>query len=101
MYDRAAQKKREWVTCDGGPLLLIPEPLLTFWEGSSPPSGGRVVAATFRSNPDGPATDYDRACDVSGLGVIPVGPGHALVLNDDEPFPTTEVGQRSHRADLG
>src|SRR6185295_2304307 len=38
---------------------------------------------------DGPATDYDRACDVDDwLGLIDVGEGKGLVLGSD-PFMTT------------
>lgn len=76
------------VGTDGGPLLLIPGRHLLEWEGSDPPTGGRVVQATFRcADPDMPATDYDLACDVREyLGVIPVGAGTALVLGG-EPLP--------------
>jgi hypothetical protein len=80
-----------WVTCDGGPHLLIAEELATLWEGSDPPSRGRVVHARFRSNsePGAVATDYDAACDVDDLvGVIPVGQGAALVLGDEVPMST-------------
>lgn len=49
---------------DGGPLLVAPEPVVRVWEGTDPPSGGRVVEAGVRWNePDAPACDYDRACD--------------------------------------
>ena len=76
-----------WIESNGGPLLLAPAALLTAWEGASPPAGSRVIEARFRWDPDGPATDYDRACDVSGYaGVIPVGSGWALVIGD-EPSP--------------
>jgi hypothetical protein len=78
--------KLEWVCCDGGPHLLMPTELLAAWEGTAPPSNGRVVQARFRytMEPDDPATDYDLACDVEEvLGVIPVGAGEALVLNGD------------------
>ena len=77
-----------WIDSNGGPLLLLPLDLLGNWGGIEPPKR-RVVKAEFRWNPDGPATDYDRACDVKGyLGNIDVGAGHALVLGD-EPMPTT------------
>jgi hypothetical protein len=53
------------------------------WEGVSEPSHGRVVRARHRFDPTGPATDYDRACDVTGwLGVISVGRGRGVVLAD-------------------
>jgi hypothetical protein len=71
-----------WVRTTGGPHLVIPERYAPAWEGCFAPSEGRTVEATFRYNPEGPATDYDRACDVSGwLGVIPAGRGQALVLS--------------------
>lgn len=74
-----------WMSTEGGPHLVLPEKYASAWEGWASPSGGRVVEAIFRCNPDGPATDYDRACSVSGwLGVIPVGQGQALVLSGDD-----------------
>jgi hypothetical protein len=73
-----------WVNTTGGPRLVLPERYAAAWEGCYAPSGGRTVEAAFRFNPEGPATDYDRACDVSGwLGVIGVGRGQALVLSGD------------------
>jgi hypothetical protein len=40
--------------------------------------------AEFRWRGEGPATDYDRACDIKDYtGLIPVGCGHALVLGDE------------------
>ena len=80
-----------WITCDGGPHLLIPEELGALWEGTNAPSGDRVVNARFRwrAEPDAVATDYDAACDVNELvGVIPVGVGAALVLGDEVPMST-------------
>jgi len=79
-----------WVTCDGGPLLLVAEEYLLAWTGAANPSPGRKVEAQFRWNPDGPATDYDRACDVDDwLGLIDVAQGKGLVLGGGEPFMTT------------
>ena len=79
---------REWISCNS-PLLLVAKDNLWAWEGAAVPSQGRRVEARFRWNPDGPATDYDRACDVDDyLGLIDVGPGKALVLGD-EPLMTT------------
>jgi hypothetical protein len=80
-----------WVTCDGGPHLLIAEEWAGLWEGSCPPSRGRVVNAQFRWNgeSDAAATDYDAACDIADLvGVISVGEGVALVLGDEVPMST-------------
>lgn len=88
-----------WVTSNGGPLILLPENLLSYWEGTDPPNGGRTIEANFRWDPTGPATDYDRACDIADyIGLIEVGPGHALILGDMPmptnwwPLPTTEGG---------
>lgn len=78
-----------WVTCDGGPHILIPEDCEAFWEGSSAPSKGRVVHAQFRWNadPGAVATDYDAACDINDLvGVIAVGASAAVVSGDEVPM---------------
>lgn len=60
------------------------------WEGFDVPRNGRVVNAAFRAaGPKSPATDYDRACDVSDYaGVIDVSDGNGLVLGD-EPMSTS------------
>lgn len=77
-----------WIDSSGGPLLLLPAGLLESWQGIDAPEG-RVIHTESQWDPDGPATDYDRACDVEGyLGKIDVGGGHALVLGD-EPMATT------------
>ena len=80
----------EWIESNGGPLLLLPESLLSAWSGVEVPSDGRVVEATFRSSPTASAaSDYDRACDVTEwAAVLPVGAGWGLVLGD-EPSPTS------------
>lgn len=76
-----------WITSNGGPLLLLPRSLLAHWSGVDAPSDGRVIEAQFRWNPDQPASDYDRACDVQGYtGVLAVGDGWGLVIGD-EPNP--------------
>jgi hypothetical protein len=55
------------------------------------------VQAAFRCNPQGPATDYDRACDCHGwLGVIPVGKGQALVLGGDDTMAAYYHWNRRH-----
>src|SRR6266404_7590423 len=80
-----------WVTCDGGPHLLIPDEWAPLWKGSSEPSHGRLVHAQFRwsAEPGAVDTDYNAACDVHELvGVIPVGQGAALVLGDEVPMST-------------
>lgn len=79
----------KWVACDGGPLLLLAEKYIHAWEGTNIPAKGHHVQARFRWNPGGPATDYDRACDVEDyLGLIRVDEAQALVLSD-APFATT------------
>ena len=72
-----------WVSTTGGPHLVVSGKHAVHWEGVGPPSHGRVVAAKFRWDAAGPATDYDRACDVGGwLGVIRVGRGRGVVLGN-------------------
>jgi hypothetical protein len=62
-------------------MIVLPESLLSAWEGNDPPSGGRQVEATFRCGPDGPATDYDRACSSDeAVAQIPVGGGSGIVI---------------------
>ena len=79
----------QWVQSNGGPLLVLPRALLEGWEGTEEPERYRGVEARSRWNPEGPATDYDRACDVTDLvGTVPVGSGEGLVLGD-EPLATT------------
>lgn len=88
---RLMESVLSWITCDGGPHLLIPEELGTLWEGTNAPSGGRVVNARFRwsTEPGAVATDYDAACDINELvGVISVGAGAALILGDEVPMST-------------
>ena len=77
-----------WVVSNGGPLLLLPVPLLPAWSGTEVPTDGRLLQTHFRWNPDAPApSDYDRACDVAGYaGVLDVGHGWGLVIGD-EPNP--------------
>ena len=67
-----------WLGTDFGPLLLVPGEHLSSWEGIDPPSSGRWVEARFRwHDPNDPATDYDRACDVEDyLGLIEIGTGN-------------------------
>ncbi|MET7287280.1 immunity 21 family protein [Streptomyces sp. NPDC005573] len=59
----------EWVESGGGPLTAVPEAVLPFWSGA---------------DGEGPATDYDRACDIDGdAALLPVGDGTALVLGGE------------------
>src|SRR5438270_663817 len=78
-----------WMDTELGPLLLVPGEHLSSWEGIDPPSAGRHVEAKFRSHdPNDPATDYDRACDIKDyLGLIEIGAGKGLVLGG-EPLST-------------
>ena len=63
---------------------MVPAVLAGSWQGCLRPSEGRVIESRFRHDPSGPATDYDRACDVEGwIGVIPVGDGDGLILSGD------------------
>lgn len=72
-----------WLESGGGPLLLIPGQYLSAWGGCEP-DDERHIVAKFRFDPQGPATDYDRACDVEGdLGLISIGNGQGLVLGDE------------------
>ncbi|MEV8533141.1 Imm21 family immunity protein [Streptomyces sp. NPDC051211] len=67
----------EWTESGGGPLIVVPEQVLTSWQGCD-----------FESTTSD--DDYSRACEVEGyLGVIPVGRAEALVLG--EPWSTTYV----------
>ena len=74
-----------WMNSNGGPLLLVSGEYLSSWRGIWPPPDGQHIEAQFRwSGPDEPATDYDRACDVTGyLGLLDIGAGQGLVLGDE------------------
>ena len=83
MSDWNSDLKLDWVAGDGGPLIVMEEALLDFWEGSDAPSGKRVVVAESRWGLD-VATDYDKACDVNDYsGVIDIDGGRAFVLDTD------------------
>jgi hypothetical protein len=70
---------------DGGPLIVLPREAASFWEGSAPPSNGRVIEARFRWNDDAFATDYDRACDVEEwAAILEVGLSWGLVLGGED-----------------
>ena len=61
-----AQSEARWYWNDGGPLVVLPSEQASAWDGAEAPRNGRVVDAVGRWNdPSEPATDYDRACDVS------------------------------------
>jgi hypothetical protein len=73
-----------WITGCGGPLILLPEQLVESWSGLDPPVGGRVVESEGRWDPSGPATDYDRACDVDeAIANIDVGEGRGVVIGGE------------------
>ena len=83
------EEKMRWISGSGGPLILLPEELLEHWGGLDAPESGRVVQAKVRWDPDGPVTDYDRACDVEApLAGIDVGAGSGIILGG-EPAATT------------
>jgi len=74
-----------WIESSGSPLILLPRELIACWEGIALPGPGRAVEARFRWHGDfsKPASDYDRACDINDyLGLLSVGTGFGLVLND-------------------
>jgi hypothetical protein len=78
-----------WFSSSGGPLILLPEQLLRHWSGVDPPCDGRVVRVRRRWDPTGPATDYDRACDVEeSIANIDVGTGRGIIITG-EPAATT------------
>jgi hypothetical protein len=59
---------------DACPLVILPEELLEYWEGSGPLGDPGVI-------PDFAGTDYERATAAHYLvDVLPVGPGQGLVL---------------------
>lgn len=59
----------EWVESGGGPLVVVPEAVLSSWSGADSEES---------------VTDYDRACGVAGYaGLVAVGQAQALVLCDD------------------
>jgi hypothetical protein len=59
-----------WIDSAGGPLILLPQHLLSEWSG-----------ADSRTGRD--KTDYDRACAIGEAGILDVANGHALVLGDE------------------
>ncbi len=69
----------KWVSSGGGPLILMPQSLLQYWNGIyalEPPHQNL-------------ATDYDRACGVEEyVGIVNVADGEGLVLGD-LPSPTS------------
>jgi len=71
----------------GVPILLCPAEIASAWEAIAPPSNGRVFTTSLYG-PDGPHTDYARACDAAYsqlVSNISVGSGSALVLGGENP----------------
>jgi len=78
-----------WVTCDGGPHLLLPAECVSLWQGSSGWGCAQLSGAPSHRELTVPETDYDIACAIDELvGVIKVGPNTALVLGDEVPMST-------------
>ena len=67
-----------WISTDGGPLIVLDEQLLDAW-------GGIPLDDTDPATPN----DYERTRTIRDyLGMLPVGDGWGVVLND-EPLATT------------
>jgi hypothetical protein len=61
----------------------VPQAAIGAWEGTDAPAAGRVVEASSRwSDPDAPACDYDRACDVDpeSAGALVIGESWGVVI---------------------
>lgn len=62
----------EWISSDGGPLIVIEENYLPIWRGAS-------------DSLDGGLADYERVGEITDwLGFINVGAGTVLVLSGDD-----------------
>jgi len=83
--------KLKWVQSAGGPLLLMPATLRRRWSGIEP-TKDLLNDARFRWDKSmSTPSDYDRACDVSGLLVtLEIGDGQGLVLGE-QPLTTAWV----------
>ncbi|MDL5032326.1 Imm21 family immunity protein [Pelomonas sp. APW6] len=80
-----------WVSCDGGPHVLLPAKACSAWSGTQASRDPRRGSTSFRwsGDPSAPASDYDAACDVAGLaGLVHTSAGAALVLGDEVPMST-------------
>src|SRR5579884_1078662 len=67
-------RRFNYLVCDGGPHLLLPWGLSAHWKGLTSPGDAL-----------NPASAYGKACAaVAGqrLSLLPVGSGHAIVLQD-------------------
>jgi len=76
-------KGLKWFCWDAMVDVILPASLTKKWEGSDPPSGGRVVTAKVRVSDTDVATDYDRACSVEEpVALIRVGDGQGIVISN-------------------
>lgn len=77
-----------WVGTDGGPLIAIPAEIASHWRGGEGVNFPPQDLDRWWENLDLSGSDYGRACGINDyLGTLEVGPGRALILND-EPMPT-------------
>lgn len=77
-----------WVGTGGGPLIVVPAELASHWRGGDGVGVSPGDLDRWWENPDLTGSDYGRACGIKDyLGSLDVGPGRALILND-EPMPT-------------
>ena len=83
-------KELKWISCDGGPHILMEKKCMKLWEGSEVPLNGRIVNSKSKWNQETfISTDYDLACDINDyIGIIEVQNGSAIVINDDVPIST-------------
>ncbi len=67
----------DWISTNGGPLLIISSSLVPLWRGNETTRDHNLK------------TDYDRACQVSGyIGTVDVAHGQAVVCGE-QPFMST------------
>jgi frataxin-like iron-binding protein CyaY len=78
----------KWISCDGGPHVLMERSCMEQWEAGDIPSNNRVVKASHIYNEaTGIVSDYDLACEINDyIGIIELQSGSAIVINDDVPM---------------
>lgn len=80
-YVQAVTSADDWVTPDGGPLILIPRALYPLWRGTS---GTTLEGEVVLQEPGrGSQADYERACAATRdtrAGLVTVGDGEALAI---------------------
>lgn len=91
----------KWITGCGGPLLLLSEEWLEAWEGIDVPQDGRTIRLVDEEKrwlPGGPATDYDRACEIEeALANLEVGGGQGIVVGGEpDPVAHWEIDGRHY-----